>query len=113
LSRTNDTASLEAGQVAGEVIEGVELPRGDDFVHLRNPEQTLIECPVAHPAQCHAVDRSVIMFLAPWNDVRRRDGSMAIERTDADATQGTTMGICSNDSPSKALVADGRKVRLL
>jgi hypothetical protein len=104
---------LEVGQVTGKVIEGVELPRGDDFVYLRNPEQPLVEGPVAHPAKCHAVGGPVVLRLAPRDDVRRCDSRMPVERTDADAAQGATMGICGNDSPPETLVADGWKVGFL
>ena len=111
--RTHDASSFEAGQVAGKVIEGVELPRRDDFVHLRNPEQPLVEGPVAHPAKCHAVGGPVVLRLAPRDDVRRRDSRMPVEGKDADAAQGATMGICGNDGPPETLVADGRKVGFL
>ena len=111
--RTHDTASFEVGQVAGKVIEGGELPRGDDFVSLRDSEQPLIEGPMTHPAQCHAVGGPVVLRLTPRDDMRRRDSRMPVESTDADAAQGATMGIRGNDGPPETLVVDGWKVGFL
>jgi hypothetical protein len=89
------------------------LPGGDDFVYLRNPEQPPVEGPVAHPAQCHAVDGPVVLGLTPGNDVCRRDGRMPVKGTDTDGAQGAAMGICGNDGSPETLVADGWKVRFL
>ena len=95
------------------VIEDVKLPRGDHFVPLKDPEQSLIEGQVAHIAQCYSVTGPLILSLAPRDDVRRRDSRMPVEGTDADAAQGATMGIRGNDGPPETLVADGWKVRFL
>ena len=84
LSRPYDTASFEVGQVAGEVVQDGKLPRSDDFVLLRDPEQPFIEGPVTHPAQCHTICRPVVLRLAPRPDVRRRDSSMIVEGTYTD-----------------------------
>jgi hypothetical protein len=83
------------------------LPRGNDFIHLRNPEQPLVEGPVAHPAQCHAVGGPVVLRLAPRDDVRCRDSRMPVEGADTDAAQRATMRICGNDGPPETLVANG------
>src|SRR5215204_3002377 len=104
--RPHDTASFEVGQVTGEVIEDTELPRSDEFVHLRNPEQSLIEGPVAHSAKCHAVGGPVVLGFAPRNDVRCRDSRVTIECANTDAAQGAAVSICCDNCPPKALIAN-------
>src|ERR671911_703006 len=111
LGRTHDTPPFEVGQVAGEVVKGVELPGGDDLVHLRDPEQTLIEGQVAHSAQCHAVRWPVVLRLPPRNDVGRSDCRVTVDGTYSDTAQGATMEIRGADPPPEALVADGGAIR--
>jgi hypothetical protein len=104
LGRTYDAASFEVGQVAGNVVRDGELLGNDDLIPLRNSEQLPVEGPVTHPTQCHAVGRPVVVHLAPWPYVRRRDGRMTVESTDTNATQGAAVGVCGNYRPSKARI---------
>ena len=89
------------------------MPRGDDFVPLGDPEQPLIERPVAHPAQRHAVGGPVVLRFAPRDDVRRRDRRAPVEGADAQATQGAAMAVRGDDGPPETLVANGGTVRFV
>ena len=111
LGRSHDTPSFKARQVSGKIVREAKLSRGDDFVLFRDSEQSLVEGPVAHPAQRHAVGWSVVIRLTPRDDMRRRDRRVTIDGADADATQGATMEVRGNDGPPETLVASRRPIR--